>query len=89
MLEMAIQMARADGYDSAVYDGEWEGYRVYLPIFLDGEPHYLGIPRVILEKDGALRFGKPSENMAYLEFKTPSPSDEMIKKALEILNETA
>ena len=60
MLEKAIQMAKEDGYDLAVYDGEWEGYHVYLPIFLDGEPHYLGIPRTILEKDGELRFGTPN-----------------------------
>lgn len=89
MLERVIQLAIENDYDSAEYDGEWNGYRVYVPIFLDDEPHFTGIPEIILEKDGLIRFGTSEEDKAYLKYKTPPLSQKLIKKCLKILNETA
>lgn len=89
MLEKIIQLAKENGYDSAEYAGEWNGYSVYKPIFLDDEPHYIGIPEIILEKGGVIRFGTSDEDDAYLESRTPKLSKRIIAKCFKILNGTA
>ena len=89
MLEKIIQLAKDNGDDSAEYEVKWRGYNVYAPVFLDDEPHFLGTPEIILEKDGEIRFGSPDEAYAYLEFRTPKPSKKLIAKFMKIINGTA
>ena len=89
MMDKIIQLAKENDYDSAEYSGKWKGYSVYVAVFLDDEPHFLGKPEIILEKGGEIRFGTPSETRKYLEHITPKPSKRLIAKCMKILNGTA
>ncbi len=58
-----------DEYLTAIYEGEWRGFKVYTPI--DFDPNVLtltGLPYVILEKEGAIRWSGPQETMDYLDY---------------------
>jgi hypothetical protein len=47
-LATAVAMAKASGYDDAIYLGEWNCYSVYAPKFNDNEPHFMGVSQYIL-----------------------------------------
>lgn len=57
------------GYENAEYLTEWNGYSVYEPFFNDEETHYIGLPRVILVKDGKIRLSNDEESFAFLDEK--------------------
>ncbi len=89
MLEKAILLAKENDYDTARYEGEWNGFAVFRPAFLDDEPHYLGFPEVILVQNGIARFSTYEEAMAYQStFSEPIDEKEQAE-LLRILNETA
>lgn len=43
-----IQFAKTNGYDSVIYRGKWNGYKVYEPILDGEETAFIGLPYVIL-----------------------------------------
>lgn len=69
MEEKEIQeFAVANGYESAVYLKEWNGYHCYEPIFSLDEPvSYIGLPLMILVKGENIRMSTADEAIELLE----------------------
>ncbi len=64
MNEKITQFATENGYSGAEFLKTWNGYNVYEPMFDDVEPGEfvsVGLPLVILEKDGKIRMSTPEE----------------------------
>lgn len=63
-MEKIIEYAKAEGYDSAEYAGQWLDYEIYHPHF-EGEdelhPAMVGLPFSILVKGETIRMSKPEE----------------------------
>lgn len=47
----------------------WKGYEVYIPNY--EEDLYMGMPYVVLVKDGKARISTPEESLEYLDYSTP------------------
>lgn len=58
MTEQEIQdFAKKRGYIRAEYKGKWKEYKVYEPIYKDGnETYWVGKPRAILVKENEIKF---------------------------------
>ncbi len=64
----ADKYAKAQGYESAEYIGEWRGYKCYEPIIAEGEIAFIGLPLLILEdKEGNIRMSTPEEAMQQID----------------------
>ena len=63
-----LQFAKAQGYDGAEYDSKWHAYDVYQPTFDGVEIPMIGLPFVILVKDGAIRMSTKDEAFEYLDY---------------------
>ena len=65
MEEEKIQkFAKENGYVKAVYKGIWKDYKVYEPIYNDGEKVcWVGEPTAILVKDKEIRFSNGLEEL--------------------------
>lgn len=48
----------------------WNGYEVYIPNY--EENVYLGMPYVVLMKNGVARISTPEESLEYLDFANPT-----------------
>lgn len=70
-LESARRLAIKCGYIDATEAGTWRGFTVYEPVWpppKDGQGiPCIGIPRVILERQGELRFSDYNETFDYLD----------------------
>lgn len=63
-----LEFARERGYESAVYQKEWNGYDCYEPIFSLEQPEsYIGLPLMILVKGETIRMSTPEEAMDMLD----------------------
>lgn len=60
--------ARLNGYDSAKYLCDWNGYSCYEPIFSNNELSYVGLPLLILvSSNGEIRMSTPEEAMQQID----------------------
>ena len=67
-LKDIISFAKAQGYETAEYRGEWREFKCYEPIFLEGKVAYTGLPVMILEsKDGNLRMSTSEETFQFID----------------------
>lgn len=65
-IKLAIQKLKKQlSADSVKKGKEWQGYSVYLPIYKHDE--VIGLPRLILEKDGNLRLSSYEEWFDYMD----------------------
>ena len=62
-IQPLLDELNADGYQKGK---DWRDYHVFLPKY-EGKPK-IGLPYVILEKDGEMRISTPKESMDYLDF---------------------
>ena len=66
MNENIARFAIENGYSGAEFLQIWHGYNVYQPMFDGTEPGEVvsvGLPLVILEKNGKIRMSTPEECM--------------------------
>jgi len=61
MMHEIINYAKAQGYDSAEYLCEWQGYDVYEPFYDGDETKHLGVPLVILVHGETIRMSTEEE----------------------------
>ena len=61
MKQKIIEFAISNGYDYALYAGDWNEYDVYEPIFWDDEIHYIGKPHSILVTNKEIRLTTDEE----------------------------
>lgn len=61
-----LDLARDLNADSVTVGKGWKGYNVYKPEYKDGA--IVGLPYVILEKDGKARISTEKEAFEYLDF---------------------
>lgn len=62
--------AKSNGWDGIVPEPQWNGYNVYSRKFSDAGRNDMvcvGLPLVILEKEGKIRMSTPSEALERLE----------------------
>lgn len=59
--------AKKQGYEDAEYLCDWCGYACYEPIMNNSEIGFVGLPLLILVKDGKIRMSTPDEAMKQLE----------------------
>lgn len=62
----AIEMARAAGFDTAVYVGQWKGRNVYEPRFNDDVMRYMGFPQFILASGKTLRWTADNDESIFV-----------------------
>ena len=57
----------------------WKGYEVYVPVY--EKEMYMGLPYVVLVKDGEARISTPEESLEYLDFANPEfkPDNKLYK----------
>lgn len=53
------------GADSCKRGKDWNGYEVYIPVY--GNGGYVGLPLVVLVKDGDVRISTEEEAFEYLD----------------------
>lgn len=60
--------AKSQGYETAEYLCDWNGYKCYEPVIAEGEMSYIGLPLLILEDaEGNMRMSTPEEAMQQIE----------------------
>lgn len=62
-LESMLDEMEAEGYEKGK---PWKGYNVYIPKYSGGPK--IGLPYVLLEKDGKIRYSTTEESFEYLDF---------------------
>ena len=73
------EYAVAQGYESFVYYGEWDGYQVYEPVYPSGEGEdyaCVGIPLVILVKEGEIRMSDIDETFRFYDMVNEDEDDD-------------
>lgn len=67
----ADEFARGNGFIAAEHRIDWRGYKCYEAMLKVPEDvndvQHIGIPQIILEKDGECRFADYDEAMAYID----------------------
>ncbi len=63
-MDQVQHFAREQGYAAAEYICDWNGWRAYEPFFEGEGTAFVGLPLVILEKDGLIRMSTPEEAFA-------------------------
>ena len=61
-----LEYAKKMDYESVKFRFKWKGYNVYEPIYSE-ELSYIGLPLMILEKDGKIRMTNPDEAFEILD----------------------
>ena len=65
LLELTIPCvtayAKEQGYDDALYIGKWKDYEAYEPTFDGNDVSFVGVPLLILVKDGDIRMSTVEE----------------------------
>lgn len=61
-MDKIIEFAKANGYKGAIFLKKWKDYNCYEPSMGDGV-QMVGLPLVIMEKDGVIRMSTPDEAM--------------------------
>ena len=74
-----LEYAKKMGYESAYFRLEWKGYNVYQPVYSD-ELAYIGLPLMILEKDGKFRMTDVDESFEILDI--TAEEDERISEVV-------
>lgn len=78
MIEKKVdEYAKKMGYERAFYRLKWKGYNVYEPVYTD-ELSYIGLPLMILEKDGKFRMTDVDESFEILDI--TADMDEKIER---------
>lgn len=62
----ASEYARKEGYAGATFLHNWKGYRCYKPT-IDNEEGMIGLPLVILEKNGIFHISTPEEALEHFD----------------------
>lgn len=75
-----LEYAKKMGYEGAYFRMEWKGYSVYEPVYSD-ELSYIGLPLMILEKDGKIRMTDVDEAFEILDL--TSEEDEKISEYVD------
>lgn len=57
------EFAVKNGYKDAVFLKKWNGYNCYEPIMSKDGVSFIGLPLVIMEKDGKIRMSTADEAM--------------------------
>ena len=74
--------AKEMGYEKAFFRLKWNGYDVYEPVY-SKELSYIGLPLMILEKNGKFRMTTPEEAFDILDI--TADLDEKIREKTEDL----
>ena len=62
-----LEFAQKNGYQTVKKEPQkWNGYTVYTPSFNDGKEHCIGLPYVILVKNGKARMSSFDETCTYM-----------------------
>lgn len=64
---LALAFAAEQGYDDVRSLGSWQGYDAYEPVFHGDEPAVVGLPLMILVRDGQVRMSTPEEAFAQMD----------------------
>ena len=65
-----LEFAKSQGYQTVKKEKEkWNGYTVYSPGYDDGFVHFVGLPYVILVKNGKARMSDLDETLKYMGYK--------------------
>ena len=75
-LAQVKNLVKSSIYDDAVYLGEWNGYRVYEPIFNDDIERCIGFPSFILATAGEVRWNSDWEESSAIMSALYPPTDE-------------
>ena len=62
----ALEFAHSEGYKGAKFLHKWHGYNCYKPI-ADMNEGMIGLPLVILEKNGEFHISTPEEAFAHFD----------------------
>lgn len=79
-LKNLIDELMGDGYREGP---QWNGYRVYIPTY--NQPMYIGLPLVVLEKDGEYRISTDEEAMQYLSVSTDTEMTDLVTYIVKML----
>ncbi|WP_432204431.1 hypothetical protein ACQ9ZF_05075 [Cetobacterium somerae] len=66
-LKKIKQFAIENGYDEVVYLGEWQGYKIYQPLFNDEDFPNVGLPLKIMVMDETIRMSEDDEAFILLD----------------------
>lgn len=72
LVEECIEALGADGYHKGK---NWKGYDVYIPDY--DKPVDIGLPYVVMVKDGEVRYSTDDESLDYLYFLETEDAKEM------------
>ena len=68
MEKKVLEFAAQHGYCDAIKEQDWRGYQVFSPIYSREEGlACVGLPLIILVKDGKIRMSTEEEAFAYLD----------------------
>lgn len=67
-----IKLANENGYEKVEYIGIYDDFKVYSAIYRDdGKDYFIGLPALILEKDGVLQWIQDNRCFDILNFFYP------------------
>ena len=62
-----VSFAKKQGYSSAKFLNNWNGFEVYEPIYHENDTSFIGVPLVILVKDDIIRMSTLDEAFEQLD----------------------